>query len=422
MKINKILFAVLFVVLVASSPFFANWGRASKGSVLSCAGYSVEIKETSAGLIQVLDNLNITSPQIIGADILNGCAVVVWNTEYLSTSQVIFKKLGSSNEIDLVNSNESQFWGYQYGSLQNNDPQKYHVMIVNGLEKDVFYIMRAVSRAYPSALPYISDTLTVLFTENKPDKPVEALANGNAIRKVDTPQAPKYDLEKFPISDSAGKDTPDASLAPLNNEDISGAITNADVKDADKPKINIVQNEVSTTLPDPDEKLVSVIGAANAADSLLPIWSKVKLWLQDMFAGDKKQGTDSKEGEGTADVPEEQVAEDKNTYSGLKDMGAVFSSIILPTFLILLTLLIAQKVSEKYFDFIAEKKLLLWMSVFVLASVVLALLKMVSLALVFVALFLLSLAWYLFDSAVNDMSEEPDKKEMEVETFENEQK
>ena len=424
MKINKIFFAMLFGLLVVSSPIVANLGQANKGDVLTCAGYSVEVKGNSAGLIQTLDNLNITAPQIIGADIFNGCAVVVWNTQYLSTSQVIFKKLGENNKVDLIDGDENNYWGYTYGSLQNNAPQKYHIMIVNGLEKDVFYVMRAVSRAHPSALPYISQKITVLFTDvqlsdskkvddAKQDTSVATEQTNNAFSsKKSNENVKSYDVEKFPV------------VKIEENTETVSSIDKGELSDQNDNEmdINIVQNEKREIIPSADDKLVSAIGAANAADSLKPLWMRLKnKWNQWFVKEVKSTSTDEMAGVRVNATTEEKKDVTKAKIYGAKNAQDILFTIILPTILILITLFIAQKLAEKYADFISDKKLLFWMLGFIVAGILFAVFKMISLALIFVALFLLSLAWYLFDSAVNDMTQEDERKDIHIETLENDQ-
>ena len=160
---NKKILSFLALFTFILNLLFSSFSyAASAGTTLSCAGVSVNIKKHSGSLIMTND-LKLSEPQVVKMDTSAGCAVVVWNTSALSTSQVVFAKEGEQRKIDLLNKDEKTFWGYPRGSVQNNAAEIYHVMIINGLEKGKKYYLRAVSRPTESALPFLFKEIEFFF-------------------------------------------------------------------------------------------------------------------------------------------------------------------------------------------------------------------------------------------------------------------
>ncbi len=377
--------AMIVVALIIPSKLLLN--AYNDTSVLKCAGYSVDIKGNSSGLLYGVSRLDIEKPQIIAMDTTQACAVVAWNTSALSTSQVIFAKDGQDKRLDFIDSDETTFWGYPNGSVQNNNPQKYHVMIINNLEKGKKYSLRAVSRFHTTALPSVSEELNFVFEPARiiPQKTFTVFITFK-VKKTVKPQSKfVYDIEKFPVVPAKPKEIVDISEG--------------------KTEIKEVKNDIDT-------QLVDVIGAANASDTIKPAMSRFRKWFKEAFTFENSSSTDNrtiKKDEG--EVSTSTVISQDN---GGGNYVRLIISILLPTILLIGALYFLQKYIFERVSFFNERKTLYWMLGFILFAIVFAFLKMNATALVFLALFLISIAWYLFSSAMDDLDDDVTPEDVET--------
>ena len=476
---------------------------ASSVNTLSCAGYTVKLRSHSVGLIN-LPSLKLDEPQVIATDIDNSCAVVVWNTNSLSTSQVIFAKDGEPKTLDLLDSDETTFWGYAQGSAQNAEPQVHHVMIINNLDKGAKYYLRAVSRPVETALPYTSKEIVLMFntsgrrsvtgdnsisynydyinnlndnsTNNSTNSQSGTQQTAHTNTYVSTPTAQYYHHNKggqknmaksinriFASANSKGKF--DFEKFPTKYSGTSAQETTKD------DNVNVSENTQtdketasSTEGAEKSDELVEVIGAANAGDSLKPFWQKIKDWFTSLFtssdepqegeseqpkykpSAENNQDNAQKDSDDNAtgtfavtvksihpDGKEEVVATSSDVATSTSTMGAVSSAIkdnakasaagayavsdylknifskmgvfglILPILLIIGVLYFIQKAINASFEAMKDRSLYYWMIAFAIFAVFFALLKVPTIALTFLALFLIALAWHLFNIAVSDL-------------------
>lgn len=374
-NIYNLLLGAFMVIAISVPTLLIN--AYTRSTVLSCAGYTVDIKSNSPGLLYGINSMSIDTPQVIAMDTKNACAVVAWNTSAISTSQVIYNKGVGNATLQIIDGNERNFWGYPYGTAQNNDPQKYHIMIINNLQKGQMYSLRAVSRVLPNALPTVSEPLTFKF-ENARVLPINnreitvfitlSKPSDNTASKVKSTD--KYDYEKFPVTNPVKIDKT-ATKSKETPIDKTAGETDTAINNALEENLDVAT----------DTPLVDVIGAANAVDTLQPLWNKFVNKIKKIFNNDE------------------------NNLGYLR----IILSILIPTFVIVGLLYIVQIYIAKQIKFIEDRGVLYWMGGFVVLSVVFAILKLNALALIFLALFLISLAWYLFSSAMDDMDLEEDK-------------
>ncbi len=486
---KKVLSIALFLAM-ANMPFI---NTASASTELHCAGYTVKLQESSAGLI-ASNNLNLDSPQVVAMDTDNSCAVVVWNTDKLSTSQVVFAKEGESRSLDILDSNEKTFWGYSQGSAQNNSAQIHHVMIINNLEKDSKYYLRAVSRPHSTALPFVSKEIKFKFEDarvsesgdrdntqdqstvlaNVANTNTGAGARNSSYSQIDLANsinryyAPAHSEGKM-MGVTEGTEAKKQESQALKEESQQGEQNLTEAGDAATGE----SNASSTVYNEGEDNIVDLVGAANAGDSLSPLWEKIKDFFARLF---ESKESDSEEAVKQDSADEEQVPaneseENASTSANLKSDGdtevlasssvvvsiksvgsdgdaseaealqeeeglsansvsleegmdtlakssvAAASSakssffklgilaLILPVVLLLAVLYVLQYVLSKNYEWIQGKGLAFWMISFAVISLAFALLKNTALALSFLAFFLISLAWHLFNIAVSDMEE-----------------
>lgn len=483
---KKVLSIALFLAM-ANMPFI---NTASASTELHCAGYTVKLQESSAGLI-ASNNLNLDSPQVVAMDTDNSCAVVVWNTDKLSTSQVIFAKEGESRNLDILDSNEKTFWGYSQGSAQNNSAQIHHVMIINNLEKDSKYYLRAVSRPHSTALPFVSKEIKFKFEDARvPESSDEnSTQDQSAISANTTNTAAGAGDNSYSQIDLAN--TINRYYAPAHSEGkMMGATGETEAKKQEYQALKeesqqdeqdlaelsdsaTDESSASSTVYDEEDNVVDLVGAANAGDSLSPLWEKIKDFFARLF-GSKEADVEEAMEQDSADeeqVPADESEENASTSASLKsdnDTEVLASSsvvvsiksvdldggasepevlqeeeelsansvsleegmdtlakssvaaassakssflklgilaLILPVVLLLAVLYVLQYVLSKNYEWIQGKGLAFWMISFAVISLVFALLKNTALALSFLAFFLISLAWHLFNIAVSDMEE-----------------
>lgn len=467
---NKKILSFLALFTFILNLLFSSFSyAASANTTLSCAGVSVNIKKHSGSLIMTND-LKLSEPQIVKMDTNAGCAVVVWNTSALSTSQVVFAKKGEQRKIDLINKDEKTFWGYPRGSVQNNAAEVYHVMIINGLEKGKKYYLRAVSRPTESALPFLSKEIEFFFDKAKESQlkvnsssPVKTVSaqiqtpistnsygskayNTKLLKEFQnkTYKTQSHDFEKFPTKEEAKKEKLER-IINLKKEDITEQV-----------KKEAASEEALST---EETKVVEAVGAANAAESLRPLWERIKSWFSSLFGSKEyeqspgeesstlqKRGASKNANTGTS-TPElnDEEESDKNkesissTSAGVvksdakallqeqetdepesdnSSFGLGFLLVVLPAAVIIALLYFVQNVANKFFN-IKEKQIAYWMTSFAVLSAVFAVLKNIPLTLMFIGLFLLTLAWYLFKIAMEDIDEEEKENEGYVEVVSN---
>ncbi len=478
---RNILNSLLLIAILLSS---VNMVFAASSDSLSCAGYTVDFKSDDPAFI-LSNNLKLTEPQIVAMDSKNACAVVVWNTDKLSTSQVIFSKASENSELDILDKTEKENWGYRNGSMQNNAAQVYHVMIINGLEKGESYKMRAVSRPHPSAMPFTSAEFNFVFDDARmpsvqndtnylQDANTTKHVNNNTNAQNDSANQTQKSGYNY-YSQTQMAQNINRYYAPTHSSGkFAGYDKNAMTKDNSKEVVDTVADEqqdeqaVQTTLESEEEKneqIVEVIGAANAGESLSPLWSKIKEFFKSLFGfgGDLKpesseqEATDAQEnkqdadntgatGEGddnsqlvvsispvkTTNNPNDDdsstgtVASTVNTGSDMvvegmdslaKSSVAAASSaksfmerfailtLIIPVIIAVTVLYFAQQFLAKHYEWFKESTIGYWMGAFAGLAIIFAVFKHIPLALSFLAFFLLALAWHLFNIAIADMDE-----------------
>ncbi len=508
---KKILSIFVFVTLITSVFTIP----ADAASQLSCAGYTVTFKDNDPALI-MSNNLIVTEPQVVAMDTKESCAVVVWNTDKLSTSQVVFAEDSDDNAtLDILDKTEKEYWGYSNGSAQNNAAQAYHVMIITGLEKGKTYKLRAVSRPHESALPFASKEFKFVFEDarlnsqydtqhqaivdnsNLTQNSSSASANNNTANNGTryTASNSSYSSYNFDISYSQARMAKQINryYAPAKS---SGKFVDAEVIETKYE--NLKKEELYEKLTDytdtPEfteeigqesnqKQIVEVIGAANAGKSLSPLWDKVKSFFKSLFgigAELKPENTESAEAEvkqDEASVNEEKISENTelqdgeskeskllvSIYSvkkegGLSNDSGVINNIskslsgeaaidgmsslakssvaaansaksfferfailllIVPVLFVVFILYIVQKFLVKRYYWLEGKTLNYWMSAFATLAVIFGLFKNIPLALSFLAFFLLTLAWHLFNIAIADMDEFESVESVDKNTVDN---
>jgi hypothetical protein len=145
--------AAAFVV-VAPGLTFAASERPGVIETQVCAGFEVEIFGYGAGLMMQTAPISATEPRILATDANNNCTVLEWETNIISTAQIIYAEEGAAPGVVDI-SNES-FLGFPSGTTQNNEGTERHRAILTGLEAGKTYVYRVVTRAHPSALPNVS--------------------------------------------------------------------------------------------------------------------------------------------------------------------------------------------------------------------------------------------------------------------------
>ena len=484
----KFLLPILFFALLLNGSMFSTVS-ADDSADLTCAGYSVNLRFNSPALM-ASNNLSLTEPQVIAMDTDNSCAVVAWNTDKLSTSQVIYAEESKSAELDLLDSDETTFWGYPQGSAQNGDAQVYHIMIINNLKKDEHYKLRAVSRSHVNALPFTSKEISFVFEKARLP---QSNFNPNADQENKTTQAAQS-------GNTSSAQTPTANNTTNNNHNYyspqyqnslanqinrhyapaqsNGKFVNTETeptkveakKSEEQEKLSDTSTqEASTTASSTKQnnELVEVIGAANASESLNPLWDRIKNFFKNLFGyGDQdeniKDNNESQDedtptdNEDTAQMNTEDststlavnihpvaggtlkpakaddssntatsvVADGMNTLASSSVAAASTASswlsklgfllVLVPVLLILLVLYYLQKYLAKSYDWVSDKSINFWMAAFIALAVLFMLLSNVAMALVFLALFLIALAWHLFNIAVSDIEASAGSKIEEV--------
>jgi hypothetical protein len=95
--------------------------------------------------------LVITGESVVNPSPSDGTATITWNTNYLSTSQVIY---GTSTSAYSINLTMVPYFGYPSGTVE--DPYKVtsHSVELSGLTPGATYRFRVVSRASPPTVGY----------------------------------------------------------------------------------------------------------------------------------------------------------------------------------------------------------------------------------------------------------------------------
>ncbi len=482
---KKTLTAFILSALVSSSlanPTFA--ASVEVNNTLTCAGYTVEFKNHDPALIAT-SNLQVSEPQVLAMDINASCAVVVWNTDKLSTSQVIFAKEKEEYTLDILNKTEKEYWGYPHGSLQNSKAEVYHVMIIQGLEKGASYRLRAVSRPHSSALPFMSPEFKFSFEDAHYDK-----NQSNTQKSLKNPVNTGLDKSSLydPNLQKSWAKSVNRTYAPShsNGKFVSGAGSSASKsKSVGTGETTRVEKTNERKLTPPTENdLVEVIGAANAGDNLLPLWDRVKSFFKSLLGigGQMAPEEEQNSTQGAANGSEILLENDENSQSAsvvvnissVKDVSqnieeksaakeaaessnqseniivqdkeeeilaategkdniatsveagmdalakssvAAASSaqniferfgilaLIIPVLIIISALYLVQWSLSKTYEWFRGKTLIFWMSAFALVALIFAIIRNVPLALSFLAFFLITLAWHLFNIAVSDIDE-----------------
>ncbi len=406
---KKVYLLTILPVLAMFSVFYLK----ADNNTLQCAGYKVEMKPNSVGFINT-PYMKISKPQVIALDTSKGCAVVSWRTSALSTSQVIFRDENPAY-VDLLDKNEKSYWGYPYGTEQNNDAQAYHIMILNNLEKGKSYFLRAVSRPTTSAMPYISDELYFVFDEpedqtiqNQKILPVVSSQQNKANTQTKSVNTPKYnfkytykfkkqyigyvnnyDIEKFPVYKNEKQIEPktDTALFKEGYKENKALIVAQTANKKDGRDMNLENDEnISNTTQEAQEesgktkpnlaKAVSALSASYAAnDFFTPVKTKFAEFLN-------------------------------STSNKLKENNLAWLLIVLASAIFVALMYTLQMFIEKINDNYKNYKLQHWMFSFLALAIVLALFSAYKLAMFSLAVFLLIFAWFLFKMALEDMAEE----------------
>ncbi len=91
-------------------------------------------------------NEHVSNIVIGNVDLNNGTATVEWDTNFLSTSQVIYGPTSASYVLDL---DTLPNLGYPFGTAETMTKVLHHTMLLTGLSPSQTYVYRVVSRASP---------------------------------------------------------------------------------------------------------------------------------------------------------------------------------------------------------------------------------------------------------------------------------
>jgi hypothetical protein len=92
-----------------------------------------------------------------------GSATIIWDTNKLSTSQVIYGVSSGSYNLDL---NILPNLGYPLGSVEDGNKVMNHSVTLSGLTPGATYVYRVVSRASPATVSYEHQFTVPLLAEN----------------------------------------------------------------------------------------------------------------------------------------------------------------------------------------------------------------------------------------------------------------
>ena len=486
--LKKIPVSFVFAIALVVAPFASV--SANTNQTLSCAGYSVDIKSSSVGLIAAA-NLKVSQPQVVAMDTDESCAVIVWNTSKLSTSQIVFNEGTPEGVMDILDSSEKEFWGYDHGSAQNNAPQAYHVMIISGLEEGKAYYARAVSRPHPTALPFASEEIHFTFeqarvvgdTNDGAEVTDGSFTSGTM--HVSTQQGTNTASNNS--NNGYGSYYNQLTLANSINRAIAPAHSSGKFFDSKEggPAVSQTQNvETDAAEVSDEDSMVDVVGnkdvsddvedqdnLATSTDTKKSWWQRLKEFFIMRLFGSQSTEVDGNENESADTQTEDEMTEQQDTdkqeetaqtgdasdepkssvalvikpvypdgsgpgsdndanggvlnvvssgvekgMNGLAQssigaaqkaqgvlMGMAWLALLLPVVIILALLYVAQKFLANHYEWIQDKALGFWMTAFAVLSAVFMLLGFVPLSLAFLAFFLISLAWHLFNVAVSDM-------------------
>ena len=111
--------------------------------------------------------------------------------------------------------------------------------------------------------------------------------------------------------------------------------------------------------------------------------------------------------EGLSDTAIATVSSAQGATEYISNLIARFGvlAIIIPVLIIIGALYLVQKFITASFEGFGDRKLFYWMAAFMVLAIFFALLSIVPIALTFLALFLITVAWHLFNIAVSDMEE-----------------
>lgn len=192
-------FLLLAFGLFLSIPFSAHAAELPANVVerQTCGSTTVDIKAMGTGMMAGFDPVSIGQPRIETIDTSAGCAAISWDTSAPAATFVVVTEFGENPlAVDISKEN----YGYTFATSQNNDGEVTHTTIITGLKPGKVYAYRLVARAYPTALPVVSEARVIIAQ----DITVPPVASVNT-----TPTTPAAPVVEVP---SAAVETPSTSV------------------------------------------------------------------------------------------------------------------------------------------------------------------------------------------------------------------
>ena len=133
-----------------------------EGSELNCGGTvgtggggpSVKIGSSGGGGGPIIDLifLEVFDEEVTEINADDVAAVIEWDSNLLSTSQVIYGK--ESEGPYSLNLTVDPYFGYPLGTVEDPTKVTHHIVLLTGLEADEVYVYRVVSRSSPPTVGF----------------------------------------------------------------------------------------------------------------------------------------------------------------------------------------------------------------------------------------------------------------------------
>jgi len=383
-------FIISFALSVFISPLFASASSLPLGVIAerTCGSIKTNVLANGAGMIQGKVPISISQQRLDTINTQDNCAVVKWNTSVPSTSQIIYGEL--SQEPVSINLSKAHY-GYKNATPQNNSGVAKHTAILNFLEPGKTYSYRIVTRAYPNAIPSISEPVVIVMRTT-------AITN---IKKVVAKQASTVqgaNSAKISAAVVAPTKTPPKNVTTASTlEDSTGSnlYTPTGLQISKEESSNGTNGSAGGIQKVPSiASAVAVLDKTSQENSLL---QKVRNTFSQREGKEKTSQTDTK-----TDVFMANTLLTNNYY-------------VLPLLALLVVILFLFK---KYvviaFRFTVRGSLLYWLSGAAIGTVAAMLLHYYYIALVGIALFLAFLTVYLLQTVPTTDTKEKQPKLLEM--------
>jgi len=183
------------------------------------------------GGIFIVTPLEISDEDVTETDIPSGTALIEWNTNLLSTSQVIYGTVsGGPYSLNILT---LPYFGYPSGTVESTTKVTEHSVLLTGLIPGETYLFRVVSRASP---PTVGFEYVFTFVPNAPVVAQNTVGNSSDTSFTNTNGAPSGTSAQGAQTSGEGASeggdvteslTGSSDEAPQNSEEESNEVTQA---------------------------------------------------------------------------------------------------------------------------------------------------------------------------------------------------